>query len=399
MRIDLKVWILAAAVAAAQSGYAQEKPADPAAAPAAATEAKAEGIGALGFESMKVTFPKTNEGEKVEILFPFINKSDRPVRITRVQTSCGCTSAKENQDKVIQPKASDSIKVVFDTTNKPGKNSKTATVYTDETDKQGYVLTFEGDVIQEVFAMPRNVAFGRVPSGTAATRTVDFISLSNPPAEILSVESSDPSLKVTKSETQDYTHTDGTAGKLTTLTVSLPEDYKAPGGNYGAVNGMITIKTTDQRKPQIVIPASATIEAPFRLTPPSYMLGRLAPGEATSATIVLSSLRNQDFTVTSTATNPPMENASITVLPGATPGTARLQLNYTAPDEIKMHTGTIDIVITTADGATETLKAPLRASVRSANPNEPGTVSSVRSQSVRTTANTEAEKKPAPGGK
>jgi hypothetical protein len=398
MRIDMKVWILAAAVAAALSAphaaTAQEASSATIAAPAADANPASDTIGALGFDSTKVTFPKTNEGDKVEVLFPFTNNADRPIRVTRVQTSCGCTSAKENQDKVIQPKASDVIKVVFDTTNKPGKNSKTVTVYTDETDKQGYVLTFEGEVVQEVFAMPRNVSFGRVPSGTAATRTVDFITLSNPPAEILSVESSDPGIQVTKAETQPYTHTDGSPGKITTLTVTLPENYKSPGGNYGSLAGTITIKTTDRKKQQIVVPVSGAIEAPFRLTPPSYMLGRLAPGEQTSATIVLASLRNQSFTVTSTKFNPPMPNAEITVLPGVTPGTQRLLLNFTAPEEIKMHTATLDIEVTTPDGATEKLTAPLRASVRSADPNAAGSLSAARSTSVQAAAPAPGEKKP-----
>jgi len=72
-------------------------------------------------------FGKVSEGEIVEYNYRFKNTGTKPLIVTNVSASCGCT-VPEKPEQPIQPGETGFIKVKFDSQNRVGNAHKTVTV-------------------------------------------------------------------------------------------------------------------------------------------------------------------------------------------------------------------------------------------------------------------------------
>jgi hypothetical protein len=97
------------------------------------------------FSEYEHDFGKIIEGEKVASTFTFENKGKGPLIISSVTTSCGCTITKYNT-KPIPSGNSGNLEVVFDSSGKNGKQTKTITVNSNAS-KPIVLLRITGEVI------------------------------------------------------------------------------------------------------------------------------------------------------------------------------------------------------------------------------------------------------------
>ena len=72
-------------------------------------------------------FGKVSEGEIVSYNYRFKNTGSKPLIVTNVSASCGCT-VPEKPEQPIQPGETGFIKVKFDSKNRVGNAHKTVTV-------------------------------------------------------------------------------------------------------------------------------------------------------------------------------------------------------------------------------------------------------------------------------
>jgi hypothetical protein len=72
-------------------------------------------------------FGETKEGEIVQYNFRFKNTGDKPLIVSDVHASCGCTIP-EKPEKPIMPGETGFILVKFDSNHRPGEVHKTITV-------------------------------------------------------------------------------------------------------------------------------------------------------------------------------------------------------------------------------------------------------------------------------
>ena len=84
------------------------------------------------------------EGENLNVSFRFKNTGNKPLVISNVSASCGCT-VPETPKKPYAPGETGVIKASFNSTGKPGTQSKQVTVYANTTPQMN-VLTFRVDV-------------------------------------------------------------------------------------------------------------------------------------------------------------------------------------------------------------------------------------------------------------
>ena len=73
-------------------------------------------------------FGRISEGQKLEVSFRFKNTGTKPLVITRVQPSCGCTVAEQPNAPVL-PGGEGQIKASFNSEGRTGPNHKTLFVY------------------------------------------------------------------------------------------------------------------------------------------------------------------------------------------------------------------------------------------------------------------------------
>jgi hypothetical protein len=97
------------------------------------------------FREYEHDFGKLIEGEKVASIFTFENKGKGPLVILSVATSCGCTVPKYDT-KPIDPGSTGTLEVIFDSSGKTGKQSKTITVRSNAS-QSTVLLKISGEVI------------------------------------------------------------------------------------------------------------------------------------------------------------------------------------------------------------------------------------------------------------
>lgn len=105
-----------------------------------------ENVPVIQFEKDVINFGRVQEGEVVEAEFVFTNVGNAPLLITNAQSTCGCTIPQYPKE-LIQPGEVDTIKVRFDTKNRPNWQSKPVTIYSNTYPNQ-MVVTLEGLVIE-----------------------------------------------------------------------------------------------------------------------------------------------------------------------------------------------------------------------------------------------------------
>ncbi|HAS45167.1 MAG TPA: hypothetical protein DCS93_32085 [Microscillaceae bacterium] len=89
----------------------------------------------VAFAQSKIQFQKTKhefgtikeDGGLAQVTFSFKNVGNQPLKLTKVQASCGCTTPSWTKDP-IQPGQSGVVKAAYNPMNRPGKFNKTITV-------------------------------------------------------------------------------------------------------------------------------------------------------------------------------------------------------------------------------------------------------------------------------
>jgi hypothetical protein len=119
--------------------------------------------------------------ERTEVVFPFRNSAAKSVKITAVESSCGCTTARVAKAEYA-PGATGEIRAIFEFGDRSGSQQKVLTVHTDDADVATHLvlrvdipeaIAFDQTVLQwerGEAATPKTI-FARVPaSGVEITR-------------------------------------------------------------------------------------------------------------------------------------------------------------------------------------------------------------------------------------
>jgi hypothetical protein len=93
----------------------------------AASQLSDSSLADLVFREYTHDFGKVTEGEKVGYIFLFDNKGKGNLVISSATASCGCTVPKYDS-KPVPPGEGGKLEVVFDTSGRNGKQTKTVTV-------------------------------------------------------------------------------------------------------------------------------------------------------------------------------------------------------------------------------------------------------------------------------
>lgn len=108
--------------------------------------------GAIMAQAPVITFDKTTHDFKkireqdsiATTIFTFKNTGDAPLVINRVHASCGCTTPVWTKEPVM-PGKTGTVKVAYNTVNRPGPFIKTISVFSNA-DTKATVLNIKGEV-------------------------------------------------------------------------------------------------------------------------------------------------------------------------------------------------------------------------------------------------------------
>ena len=109
--------------------------------------------GALVWESKDADLHPSLSDKEAVAHYKYKNTGDKPVKITSVHASCGCTTAALAKD-VVGPNESGEITATFTIGNRMGVQMKTITVVTDDQPEQPTLLHLKATIPQLLEIMP-----------------------------------------------------------------------------------------------------------------------------------------------------------------------------------------------------------------------------------------------------
>ncbi len=98
------------------------------------------------FNTLSTDFGDIEQGIKKEFTFELTNKGKSSLIIRNVRSSCGCTAVSPSKN-VIAPGEMAPVKIVFDSTGKKGRQSKTVTVITNDPKNSTATLLISSNVL------------------------------------------------------------------------------------------------------------------------------------------------------------------------------------------------------------------------------------------------------------
>lgn len=213
-------------------------------------------------------------GQPVEAVFEIRNDGDRPLEITEVRPSCGCTVAE--YDEVIAPGATGRVKARVDTRSIVGANAKAITVYTNDAANPRLQLTVKSDVRPFLSVDPGYARFtsfvqrDQDQTSSQLLAAADFQAL-----EVVKVESPQPWIAVGYREARADERDESAGGKQWRIDVTLSKD--AP---VGPVADDVVIHTNHPKQPVVELPVSGFVRPMVAVTPPSVSFGKVDPAES-----------------------------------------------------------------------------------------------------------------------
>jgi hypothetical protein len=239
---------------------ANPPPANPAPAPAQASvpaDTNAPGP-KIEFATPVYEFGKIKSGDPVKYTYYFTNSGTETLEISRVQPSCGCTTAGEFTKKV-EPGQSGSIPIQFNSGNFNGNVFKTITVSSNAKNQPTTVLQLKGAIWKAVEFSPAYSVLSIPPDAPVGTSVVHITNNLEEPLNLFEPHSSNPAFSAELKTNQ--------VGKGFELTISAKRPL-----NTGTLNGQITLKTTSTNTPVVTVPFWANVQSAVMVYPPQITL-------------------------------------------------------------------------------------------------------------------------------
>ncbi|HLK10669.1 MAG TPA: DUF1573 domain-containing protein [Candidatus Binatia bacterium] len=212
-------------------------------------------------------FGSVEPGALVEEAFRLENTGSAPLRIENVKSSCGCTVGLASGHEVL-PGGAGAVTVRLDTARLSGRVTKTVTVYTNDPAAPVVGLTLTGEVAADLIASPTPLYLGRIRHGTATRREI-MVTSGRPgaAARVTWVENTNPALHATL----EPLPAGGGQRVVVTLDPHIP---------LGRLNDQLTLHTTSDRAPELLVPVFGSVEGDVVVLPPQVTFGVTRAGDA-----------------------------------------------------------------------------------------------------------------------
>jgi hypothetical protein len=267
----------------------------PAQAPAVAVAAAPADTNAPGpkieFATPIYEFGKIKSGDPVKYTYYFTNTGTETLEISRVQPSCGCTTAGDFSKKV-EPGQTGNIPIQFNSGNFNGNVYKTITVSSSAKNSPTTVLQLKGTIWKAVEFSPAYSVLTIPPDVQTATATVHITNNLEEPLTLLEPHSSNPAFS---GELKT-----NLVGKGFELTITAKRPL-----NTGTMNGQIIMKTTSTNTPVITVPFWANVQSALMIFPPQITLPPAPLTNKVSPAITIQNNSTNKLTVTDAEVNIP----------------------------------------------------------------------------------------------
>ncbi|MBN2584409.1 MAG: DUF1573 domain-containing protein [Planctomycetes bacterium] len=222
-------------------------------------------------------------------IFVLANTGDRPVRIVKQTSTCGCTVASLPTDSVA-PGTVVEIPVTVDWGNRPGRQRATVVLQTDDPKAPLVYLTVSGFIRAPALITPRWVNFGLLKAGERKSRTVQLHQGTDPrPFRLLGIENTSENITISRvihSADDRGTDEDDQGPGRFLVQVEAPREA-------GHEETWIVFRTDIEDRPSVRLLVMAKYRGAIEAMPSSILFGRDASGEIDAQSATISVLANQ----------------------------------------------------------------------------------------------------------
>ncbi len=217
-------------------------------------------------------FGEMDNGNKVEHDFIVRNTGDAELTITAVKTSCGCTAAKPEKNK-LAPGEEAAIHTTLSLRGRQGKQKKTVTVSSNDPKQPKYLLTIEGQAIAAILTHPLAANFRDIDGSVAHTQTIELTAKKE--GLTFNIES----IETTGTLDLDTSWETVVEGKQYKLFIAT----KAGAEPGPAKMGQVLINTDNPEHKRIQVSATVSVVGPLKVSPQRLTLfpSRAPGGKAT----------------------------------------------------------------------------------------------------------------------
>jgi len=297
------------------------------------------------FQNFEHDFGTVARGASVEHEFEFQNIFVEDVHITSVRSSCGCTTPSIRSDKrTLKTWEKSAIVTRFNTSSFMGSKSAAIIVTIDRPYYAEVQLRVKGTIRSDVVVTPGLIQFGSIDAGQVAEEKIKISYSGRSSWEIVDVRSAHEHIEVELTElARNYGRVE--YEMLVRLKETCPPGYLAD---------QLTLVTNDTHGRAIPIKVEGNLIAPLTVSPATFSLGQLKPGDTVTKQIIVRS--KTPFRVVNVKCDghgacfefrKPNDVKKLQVIP----------VVYTAGDEIGDLVHTIEIETDLAGGARASCKA------------------------------------------
>jgi hypothetical protein len=225
------------------------------------------------FSELKHDFGVVARGSDTRATIIVTNIYEEPVTIANVDTTCGCTAAKPDKTQ-LNTREQARIEVQMNTTKFMRRKDSNVDVTLTFHGPQGSAtktvrVPITAYIRSDVVLTPGNADFGNVEFGQGAERKIEIAYAGRDDWKIKEVRTGNSRIEA---QVREVNRAPGQVDYE--LVVRLPAD--AP---MGTVQDQITLITDDANAPEVPILVSGRVEPDITVTPTTYTLGNLKPGE------------------------------------------------------------------------------------------------------------------------
>lgn len=205
-------------------------------------------------------------GPKFEYTFKVKNKGTKPLEITRVRPSCGCTIA-GNYPRKLDPGETGDFPFAIDSTKVRGRYEKYVTVTSNDPVNSDIKLRLRGEVKRYVDVLPAAANFGRIVGSDVQERVLKVTNNTENPLEL--------ELDTENDTIFDFNLVEVEPGKQFELRVKTKPDV-----DQGAYRSNAILKTNVDAQREIKVIATGTVPSRLDVVPNQIILPNTAPGSA-----------------------------------------------------------------------------------------------------------------------
>jgi hypothetical protein len=240
------------------------------------------------FTTRSHDFGTVARGAKAEFEFVLKNKYIEDVHIASARVSCSCTSV-SIKNAHLKTYERGSIVAKFNTTSYRGQRRATITVTFDKPYRARVHLQVKGYIRSDVTLKPASVELGEIGRGTAVEKMIRVTRIGRRDWRILEVRSSNP-------------HLSGEVVRTTPGWDRVTCDVRArlsSGAPVGYIRDHLMLVTSDSRGKYLPVHVEGRICPALVVSPSSFFLGALTPGQVVTRQVVVSSTAKVPFRVLS----------------------------------------------------------------------------------------------------